>query len=84
MFFRPFYRFDTGCAAYVFGCGGNGLACVVDPYEADVDEYARFAASKGMKITHVFDTHVHADHRGNTVIKVVHSRGTRLKASAYS
>ena len=63
MFFRPFYRFDTGCAAYVFGCGGKGLACVVDPHEGDVDEYMRFAASKGMKITHVFDTHVHADHR---------------------
>jgi glyoxylase-like metal-dependent hydrolase (beta-lactamase superfamily II) len=63
MFFRPFYRFETGCAAYVFGCGGKGLACVVDPHEADVDAYVEFAASKGMKITHVFDTHVHADHR---------------------
>lgn len=63
MFFRPFYRFDSGCAAYVFGCGGCGVACVVDPHEGDVDEYVRFAASKGMKITHVFDTHIHADHR---------------------
>jgi glyoxylase-like metal-dependent hydrolase (beta-lactamase superfamily II) len=63
MFFRPFYRFDTGCAAYVFGCGGKGLACVVDPHESDVDAYVEFAASKGMRITHVFDTHVHADHR---------------------
>ena len=63
MFFRPFYRFETGCAAYVLGCGGKGLACVVDPHEADVDAYVEFAASKGMRITHVFDTHVHADHR---------------------
>jgi hydroxyacylglutathione hydrolase len=61
--FRPFYRFETGCAAYVFGCGGKGLACVVDPQEADVDAYLEFAAAKGMRITHVFDTHVHADHR---------------------
>ncbi|MGE0871621.1 MAG: MBL fold metallo-hydrolase [Kofleriaceae bacterium] len=61
--FRPFYRFDTGCAAYVFGCGTKGLACAIDPHEAEVEEYARFAASKGMQITHVFDTHVHADHR---------------------
>jgi hydroxyacylglutathione hydrolase len=61
--FRPFYRFETGCAAYVFGCGGQGLACVVDPHEADVDSYITFAASKGLRITHVFDTHVHADHR---------------------
>ena len=63
MLFRPFYRFDTGCAAYVFGCGGKGVACVVDPHEHDVDAYVEFAHSKGMKITHVFDTHVHADHR---------------------
>lgn len=63
MIFRPFYRFETGCAAYVFGCGGQGLACVVDPLEADVDAYIGFADSKGMRITHVFDTHVHADHR---------------------
>jgi glyoxylase-like metal-dependent hydrolase (beta-lactamase superfamily II) len=63
MIFRPFYRFETGCAAYVFGCGGQGIACVVDPHEADVDAYVAFAASKAMRITHVFDTHVHADHR---------------------
>jgi glyoxylase-like metal-dependent hydrolase (beta-lactamase superfamily II) len=63
MIFRPFYRFETGCAAYVFGCGGQGLACVVDPQEPDVDAYAGFAAAKGMHIAHVFETHVHADHR---------------------
>jgi hydroxyacylglutathione hydrolase len=61
--FRPFYRFETGCAAYVFGCGSQGLACVVDPQHDDVDAYVDFAASKGMRIAHVFDTHVHADHR---------------------
>lgn len=63
MIFRPFHRFETGCAAYVFGCGGKGIACVVDPQEADVDAYIAFAESKGMRISHVFDTHVHADHR---------------------
>lgn len=47
----------------MFGCGGKGLACVVDPFEVDVDQYVEFANSKDMKITHVFDTHVHADHR---------------------
>jgi hypothetical protein len=44
--FRPFHRFDTGCAAYVFGCGGQGLACVVDPQERDVDAYIDFAAAR--------------------------------------
>jgi glyoxylase-like metal-dependent hydrolase (beta-lactamase superfamily II) len=63
MIFRPFYRFETGCAAYVFGCGGQGVCCVVDPHEADVDDYIAFATAKGMRIAYVFETHVHADHR---------------------
>jgi glyoxylase-like metal-dependent hydrolase (beta-lactamase superfamily II) len=36
---------------------------VVDAHEEDVDAYIAFASSKGMRITHVIDTHVHADHR---------------------
>jgi glyoxylase-like metal-dependent hydrolase (beta-lactamase superfamily II) len=63
MIFRPYYYFDTGCAAYLFGCGSLGKCAVVDAHEEDVDEYAAFAAAKGMRITHVIDTHVHADHR---------------------
>jgi len=63
MIFRPYYYFETGCAAYLFGCGGHGKCAVVDPHEKDVDAYLDFAASKGMRITHVIDTHIHADHR---------------------
>ena len=63
MIFRPYYYFETGCAAYLFGCGGLGKCAVVDAHERDVDEYVAFAAAKGMRITHVIDTHVHADHR---------------------
>jgi len=61
--FRPYYYFETGCAAYLFGCGGLGKCAVVDAHEQDVDAYLAFAASKGMRITHVIDTHIHADHR---------------------
>jgi hydroxyacylglutathione hydrolase len=60
--FRPFFDFDRGCAAYLFGCGGHGLCAVVDARELEVDEYIRFADAKGMRIAQVFDTHVHADH----------------------
>ncbi len=63
MIFRPFYRFETGCAAYLFGCGSKGLCAVVDAQEKDVDAFVAFAAEKAMRITHVFETHVHADHR---------------------
>jgi glyoxylase-like metal-dependent hydrolase (beta-lactamase superfamily II) len=63
MIFKPYYYFETGCAAYLFGCGGLGKCAVVDAHEEDVDAYVAFAESKGMCITHVIDTHVHADHR---------------------
>jgi hydroxyacylglutathione hydrolase len=63
MIFRPFYTYETGCAAYLLGCGSLGKCAVVDPQERDVDAYVAFAADKGMKITHVIETHVHADHR---------------------
>lgn len=63
MIFRPYYYSDIGCAAYVFGCGTLGKCTVVDARADDVDAYLTFAASKNMQITHVIDTHVHADHR---------------------
>jgi hydroxyacylglutathione hydrolase len=63
MIFKPYYYFETGCAAYLFGCGTLGKCAVVDAHEEDIDAYVDFAASKGMRITHVIDTHIHADHR---------------------
>ena len=63
MIFRPYYHFETGCAAYLFGCGSLGKCAVVDAHEHDIEDYAAFAAGKGMRITHVIDSHLHADHR---------------------
>jgi hydroxyacylglutathione hydrolase len=63
MIFKPYYYFDTGCAAYLFGCASMGKCAVVDPQARDVNSYLEFAAAKDMRITHVIDTHVHADHR---------------------
>lgn len=63
MIFKPYYYFETGCAAYLLGCGSLGKCAVVDAHEQDVDAYIEFATSKGMKITHVIDTHIHADHK---------------------
>jgi glyoxylase-like metal-dependent hydrolase (beta-lactamase superfamily II) len=61
--FRPFYYYDHGCAAYLLGCGTLGKCAVVDPRADDLDAYVAFARAKQMRITHVIDTHVHADHR---------------------
>jgi hydroxyacylglutathione hydrolase len=63
MIFRPYYYFDRGCAAYLFGCGTVGKGAVVDGRADDVEGYIAFASAKGLRLTHVIDTHVHADHR---------------------
>lgn len=63
MILRPYYAYDHGCAAYVFGCGTLGQCAVVAPRIEDVDAYHEFASGKSMRVTHVIDTHLHADHR---------------------
>jgi glyoxylase-like metal-dependent hydrolase (beta-lactamase superfamily II) len=63
MIFRPYYYFDLGCAAYVFGCATLGKGAVVDARLDDIDSYIEFANAQNLRLTHVFDTHVHADHR---------------------
>jgi len=67
MIFRPFYYYDLGCAAYLFGCGTVGRCAVVDPRAEDIDAYVAFAAANKMRIAQVIDTHVHADHRSGGV-----------------
>lgn len=62
MIFRQYLHFDPVAASYLFGCGGQGKGVVVDPLETEIDFYIEQAKTSGMDITHVFDTHLHADH----------------------
>src|SRR3954463_4182111 len=59
MFFRQGLHEDLGCASYVIADGGK--AVVVDP-KWDVADYLRLAAQHGFALTHVLETHTHADH----------------------
>jgi glyoxylase-like metal-dependent hydrolase (beta-lactamase superfamily II)/rhodanese-related sulfurtransferase len=61
MFFKQFLRDDLGCASYLIGDTGAGECLVVDP-QWDVTEYLHVAASEGMRIKYVVETHNHADH----------------------
>ena len=53
-------RPSKACLSYMIGVPGKD-AIVVDPARF-LDFYTDLAASEGMTITHVIDTHVHADH----------------------
>ncbi|KPK55769.1 MAG: Zn-dependent hydrolase [Gemmatimonas sp. SG8_38_2] len=60
MLFERFYDRKLAQASYLIGCGVTGEAVVVDA-NRDVEQYVRAAESQGVKITHVTETHIHAD-----------------------
>jgi hydroxyacylglutathione hydrolase len=61
MILRQFLHTDPVAASYLFGCGGKASGAVVDPV-GDPALYIEAAATAGMRILYVIDTHIHADH----------------------
>ncbi|HEU0303073.1 MAG TPA: MBL fold metallo-hydrolase [Gaiellaceae bacterium] len=61
MFLRQFVDDDLGCASYLIGDEEAGEAVLVDPAFA-VEPFVAEAASRGLRITRVLETHTHADH----------------------
>ena len=60
MFFQHVYDKSLAQASYVIGCQKKGIAAVIDP-KRDVDTYLEIAKQNNLKITHVLETHIHAD-----------------------
>ena len=61
MFFRQLPTREA-TLSYLFGCGSCNVAIAVDPVLGDEQWFIDEAARQNVKITHVIDTHVHADH----------------------
>ena len=60
MLLKYFYDETLAQASYLLGCPRTGEAMVVDPGR-DVEAYLRAADKEGLRITHVTETHIHAD-----------------------
>ena len=60
MFFKRFYDDGLAQASYLIGCESSGEAVVVDP-NRDIDQYLAAATTEKLQITHVTETHIHAD-----------------------
>ncbi len=60
MFFQHIYDKTLAQASYFIGCQKAGVAAVIDP-KRDVDTYLEIAKQNNMKITHILETHIHAD-----------------------
>jgi hydroxyacylglutathione hydrolase len=60
MILKRFYDEKLAQASYLIGCAATGDALVVDP-NRDADTYVRVAEAEGVEITHITETHIHAD-----------------------
>jgi len=62
MIFQQLINDEAGCLSYLIGCARAGTAMIVDPGRDRVSDYIALARRKGLTITHVVETHLHADH----------------------
>lgn len=60
MILKRFYDSKLAQASYLIGCGKTGESIVIDA-NRDIEQYLKMAASEGVRITHVTETHIHAD-----------------------
>ena len=60
MILKQFYLSCLAHASYLIGDEQSGVAAIVDP-QRDTDQYLAFAQEHGLRIKHVFLTHLHAD-----------------------
>ncbi len=60
MFFQQVYDKSLAQASFLIGCQAKGEAIVIDA-QRDMDVYLKIAAQNNLKITHITETHIHAD-----------------------
>lgn len=60
MFFQHVYDKSLAQASYLIGCQAKGEAIVIDA-QRDMDVYLKIATQNNLTITHIAETHIHAD-----------------------
>lgn len=60
MFFQHIYDKSLAQASYLIGCQARGEAIVIDA-KRDIDTYLQIAKENNLTITHISETHIHAD-----------------------
>jgi len=79
-FVEPFVDSGLGNSAYLIGSDDTKKGILIDPLR-DVDRYLHAASERGIQVTHVLDTHLHADFvSGNR--EIAHQTGALIGASA--
>src|SRR5690606_16900152 len=60
MFFQHVYDKSLAQGSYIIGCQVTGEAIVIDA-QRDIDVYLEIAKKNNLRITHIAETHIHAD-----------------------
>ncbi len=81
MIFERFEDDDLSHFSYAVGCPGARQVAIVDP-RRDIDVYLRFAERRGVRISHVLETHIHADFASGAR-ELSEATGAELLLSAY-
>src|SRR5690625_3801556 len=61
MFFKHVYDESLAQGSYLIGCQVTGESIVIDA-KRDIDTYLEIAEKENLKITHIAETHIHADY----------------------
>ena len=81
MLFKRFEEKGLSHFSYAFGCPEKGQIAIIDP-RFDVDVYLEYAEKNNLVISHVFETHIHADYASGARYLSMRS-GAVLGLSAY-
>ena len=61
MFLKQIPNDETGCLSYLGYCFSCGVGYAIDPLE-NIEPYLKIAKDNNIQITHIFNTHIQADH----------------------
>lgn len=61
MFVKRFFEPSIAQSSYLIGCARTGESIVIDA-NRDIEQYTEAADREGLRITHVTETHIHADY----------------------
>jgi hydroxyacylglutathione hydrolase len=76
MIVTRFFEPAIAQASYLIGCAATGDAIVIDP-NRDIGPYLAAAEREGVRITHVTETHIHADFASGAR-ELAHATGAAL------
>lgn len=61
MYFKQILNEECGCSSYIVASRQSKEAAIIDP-AIDIQQYLDLAHDRDFTISHVIDTHIHADH----------------------